>query len=115
MNFEIVVGLETHVQLSTASKIFSGASTAFGAAPNTQASAALRMSGSETISSSGVPARLRSMPETSPNSGGRPSCSDLPASSSRCARTRRMRFSPASVAIATLPPCTTGISNCEIW
>ena len=39
MNFEIVVGLETHVQLSTASKIFSGASTAFGAAPNTQASA----------------------------------------------------------------------------
>ena len=39
MNFEIVIGLETHTQLSTASKIFSGASTAFGAAPNTQASA----------------------------------------------------------------------------
>jgi aspartyl-tRNA(Asn)/glutamyl-tRNA(Gln) amidotransferase subunit B len=39
MNFEIVIGLETHAQLSTASKIFSGASTAFGAAPNTQASA----------------------------------------------------------------------------
>jgi aspartyl-tRNA(Asn)/glutamyl-tRNA(Gln) amidotransferase subunit B len=38
-NWEIVVGLETHAQLSTASKIFSGASTAFGAAPNTQASA----------------------------------------------------------------------------
>ncbi len=35
---EIVIGLETHVQLRTASKIFSGASTAFGAAPNTQAS-----------------------------------------------------------------------------
>ena len=37
--WEIVVGLETHTQLSTRSKIFSGASTAFGAAPNTQASA----------------------------------------------------------------------------
>ncbi len=39
MKWEIVIGLETHAQLSTASKIFSGASTAFGAAPNTQASA----------------------------------------------------------------------------
>ncbi|MCU0869460.1 MAG: Asp-tRNA(Asn)/Glu-tRNA(Gln) amidotransferase subunit GatB [Burkholderiales bacterium] len=35
--WEVVVGLETHTQLSTVSKIFSGASTAFGAAPNTQA------------------------------------------------------------------------------
>jgi aspartyl-tRNA(Asn)/glutamyl-tRNA(Gln) amidotransferase subunit B len=39
MSWEIVVGIETHAQLSTASKIFSGASTAFGAPPNTQASA----------------------------------------------------------------------------
>jgi aspartyl-tRNA(Asn)/glutamyl-tRNA(Gln) amidotransferase subunit B len=39
VKWEIVIGLETHVQLSTASKIFSGASTAFGAEPNTQASA----------------------------------------------------------------------------
>ncbi|HSN21264.1 MAG TPA: Asp-tRNA(Asn)/Glu-tRNA(Gln) amidotransferase subunit GatB [Usitatibacter sp.] len=39
MSWEIVIGLETHAQLTTASKIFSGASTAFGAAPNTQASA----------------------------------------------------------------------------
>ena len=39
MTWEVVIGLETHAQLSTASKIFSGASTAFGAAPNTQASA----------------------------------------------------------------------------
>jgi aspartyl-tRNA(Asn)/glutamyl-tRNA(Gln) amidotransferase subunit B len=39
LSFEIVIGLETHTQLATASKIFSGASTAFGAAPNTQASA----------------------------------------------------------------------------
>jgi len=35
--YEVVIGLETHTQLSTAAKIFSGASTAFGAAPNTQA------------------------------------------------------------------------------
>jgi aspartyl-tRNA(Asn)/glutamyl-tRNA(Gln) amidotransferase subunit B len=39
MTWEIVVGLETHAQLSTRSKIFSGASTAFGAPPNTQACA----------------------------------------------------------------------------
>lgn len=39
MSWEIVIGLETHVQLSTQSKIFSGSSTAFGAAPNTQANA----------------------------------------------------------------------------
>ena len=37
--FEVVIGLETHAQLSTHSKIFSGASTQFGAAPNTQACA----------------------------------------------------------------------------
>jgi aspartyl-tRNA(Asn)/glutamyl-tRNA(Gln) amidotransferase subunit B len=37
--WETVIGIETHVQLSTRSKIFSGSSTAFGAAPNTQASA----------------------------------------------------------------------------
>ncbi|ARP83802.1 aspartyl/glutamyl-tRNA amidotransferase subunit B [Bordetella genomosp. 8] len=37
MNWEIVIGLETHTQLSTESKIFSGSSTRFGAAPNTQA------------------------------------------------------------------------------
>jgi aspartyl-tRNA(Asn)/glutamyl-tRNA(Gln) amidotransferase subunit B len=39
MTWEVVIGLETHAQLSTRSKIFSGASTAFGAAPNTQACA----------------------------------------------------------------------------
>jgi aspartyl-tRNA(Asn)/glutamyl-tRNA(Gln) amidotransferase subunit B len=37
--WEIVVGIETHTQLLTRGKIFSGASTAFGAPPNTQASA----------------------------------------------------------------------------
>ena len=36
--FEVVIGIETHAQLSTQSKIFSGASTAFGAAANTLAS-----------------------------------------------------------------------------
>ncbi len=36
--YEVVIGLETHAQLSTHSKIFSGSPTAFGAAPNTQAS-----------------------------------------------------------------------------
>lgn len=39
MQWEVVIGLETHVQLTTESKIFSGSSTRFGAAPNTQASA----------------------------------------------------------------------------
>ena len=39
MKWETVIGLETHAQLSTHSKIFSGASTAFGAVPNSQASA----------------------------------------------------------------------------
>jgi aspartyl-tRNA(Asn)/glutamyl-tRNA(Gln) amidotransferase subunit B len=39
MTWEVVIGLETHAQLTTATKIFSGASTAFGAPPNTQASA----------------------------------------------------------------------------
>ncbi|MCU0804557.1 MAG: Asp-tRNA(Asn)/Glu-tRNA(Gln) amidotransferase subunit GatB [Burkholderiales bacterium] len=39
MQWETVIGLEVHAQLSTRSKIFSGASTAFGAAPNTQACA----------------------------------------------------------------------------
>jgi aspartyl-tRNA(Asn)/glutamyl-tRNA(Gln) amidotransferase subunit B len=39
MEWETVIGLEVHVQLLTKSKIFSGASTAFGAPPNTQACA----------------------------------------------------------------------------
>ena len=39
MQWEIVIGLEVHAQLSTKTKIFSGASTAFGAEPNTQADA----------------------------------------------------------------------------
>ena len=39
MRWETVIGIETHAQLSTVSKIFSGAATRFGAAPNAQACA----------------------------------------------------------------------------
>ena len=38
MTWEVVIGIETHAQLATQSKIFSGASTAFGAEPNVQTS-----------------------------------------------------------------------------
>ncbi|GGB98456.1 aspartyl/glutamyl-tRNA(Asn/Gln) amidotransferase subunit B [Oxalicibacterium flavum] len=38
MQWEVVIGMETHAQLTTASKIFSGSPTRFGAAPNTQTS-----------------------------------------------------------------------------
>ena len=38
MEWETVIGLEIHAQLSTNSKIFSGSPTAYGAEPNTQAS-----------------------------------------------------------------------------
>ena len=39
MSYETVIGIEVHVQLATKTKIFSGAATAFGAEPNTQACA----------------------------------------------------------------------------
>ncbi|MGE4617365.1 MAG: Asp-tRNA(Asn)/Glu-tRNA(Gln) amidotransferase GatCAB subunit B, partial [Gammaproteobacteria bacterium] len=39
MEWETVIGLEIHAQLAADSKIFSGASTVFGAEPNTQACA----------------------------------------------------------------------------
>ncbi len=39
MNWDVVIGLEVHLQLATQSKIFSGAATTFGAEPNTQACA----------------------------------------------------------------------------
>jgi len=39
MQWDIVIGLEIHVQLATQTKIFSGSSTAYGAEPNTQANA----------------------------------------------------------------------------
>ena len=40
-SWEAVIGLETHVQLNTKSKIFTSASTAFGDAPNTYRSCSL--------------------------------------------------------------------------
>jgi len=53
--FEVVIGLETHAQLSTRSKIFSGASTQFGAAPNTQACAVdLALPGTLLVLNSGA-------------------------------------------------------------
>jgi aspartyl-tRNA(Asn)/glutamyl-tRNA(Gln) amidotransferase subunit B len=56
--YEVVIGLETHAQLSTASKIFSGASTRFGAAPNTQASAVdLALPGTLPVLNRGAVAR----------------------------------------------------------
>ena len=46
MRYEAVIGLEVHVQLATASKIFSGASTTFGAEPNRQAKLDRHLKGS---------------------------------------------------------------------
>ncbi|RTL31365.1 MAG: Asp-tRNA(Asn)/Glu-tRNA(Gln) amidotransferase subunit GatB [Burkholderiales bacterium] len=56
--YEVVIGLETHVQLSTQSKIFSGASTQFGAEPNTQACAVdLALPGTLPVMNKGAVAR----------------------------------------------------------
>jgi aspartyl-tRNA(Asn)/glutamyl-tRNA(Gln) amidotransferase subunit B len=56
--WEVVIGFETHTQLSTASKIFSGAATAFGAAPNTQACAVdLALPGTLPVMNRGAVAR----------------------------------------------------------
>ena len=54
-NWEIVIGLETHVQLSTASKMFSDAPTAFGCEPNSQASVVdLALPGSLPVANRGA-------------------------------------------------------------
>jgi len=74
------------------------------------------MSGSVTISSSGVPARFRSMPDDfSPLKPMKSSCSDLPASSSRWARVSCTVCSTSPMKKRTAPPCTTGISYWLIW
>ena len=53
--YEVVIGFETHTQLSTQSKIFSRASTAFGAEPNTQACAVdLALPGSLPVMNKGA-------------------------------------------------------------
>jgi len=75
------------------------------------ASSAERRSGSETISRSGTPARLRSTPEAP----GEASWTFLPASSSRWMRVSRMRLSPPSVTRSSPPPSQIGSSYCEIW
>ena len=95
MDWEVVIGLETHAQLSTASKIFSGASTAFGAAPNTQASrrghrAARRAAGAQ-------PGRGRARHPVRPRGGRRRS---RRAASSR-ARTTSTRTSPRATRSAS--------------
>jgi aspartyl-tRNA(Asn)/glutamyl-tRNA(Gln) amidotransferase subunit B len=55
MEWETVIGLEVHVQLATKSKIFSGASIAFGAEPNTQACAVdLAMPGTLPVANEGA-------------------------------------------------------------
>ena len=56
--WEVVIGIETHAQLSTASKMFSGAATRFGAAPNTQACAVdLALPGTLPVPNHGAVAR----------------------------------------------------------
>ncbi len=58
MQWEVVIGLETHTQLSTASKIFSGAPTRFGAEANTQASVVdLALPGTLPVMNRGAVAR----------------------------------------------------------
>ena len=53
--YEVVIGFETHAQLSTQSKIFSRAATAFGAEPNTQACAVdLALQGTLTVMNKGA-------------------------------------------------------------
>ena len=51
MQWEVVIGLETHVQLSTKTKIFSAASTDFGAEPNTHACCRCKKSSQLAMSS----------------------------------------------------------------
>ena len=56
--WEVVIGIETHAQLSTVSKMFSGAATRFGAAPNTQACAVdLALPGTLPVPNRGAVAR----------------------------------------------------------
>jgi len=56
--YEVVIGFETHAQLSTQSKIFSRAATAFGAEPNTQACAVdLALPGTLPVMNKGAVAR----------------------------------------------------------
>ena len=67
--YEVVIGFETHAQLSTQSKIFSRAPTAFGAEPNTQACAVdLALPGTLPVMNRG--AVERAPPAAQPPPGG---------------------------------------------
>ena len=124
MQWEIVIGLEVHTQLSTKTKIFSGASTAFGAEPNTQADAvSLALPGVLPVLNKGavecaikfglatgaqiakrsVFARKNYFYPDLPK-GYQISQMDFPASSSRCARVSRTTFSYGS-ALPTAGTC----------
>ena len=60
--YEVVIGFETHAQLSTRSKIFSRAATAFGAEPNTQACAVdLALPGTLPVMNRGAVERARAL------------------------------------------------------
>ena len=49
MSWETTIGLEIHVQLSTKTKLFSGASTQFGSNPNTQVDSENMMSSKKVL------------------------------------------------------------------
>ena len=79
------------------------------------ASSALCRSGSDTISSSGVPARLRSSSDPSAFPPPGSSWPSLPVSSSKWARRIRMVRGPDSVSISIEPPTQRGRSYWLIW
>ncbi len=79
--------------------------------------AEVRRSGSVTISSSGVPPRLKLTEEVSAPARRPPGppCTSLAASSSRCARVMPTANSPSGDRTLTLPPTQIGSSYWEIW
>ena len=73
-----------------------------------------RRSGWVTTSISGTPLRLKSRCVARPDTG-KPSCSDLPASSSRCTRMMRTSTCRPSDSYCMRPSVASGWSYCEIW
>ena len=138
--YEVVIGFETHTQLSTVSKIFSGASTEFGAAPNTQASAVdLALPGTLPVLNRGAVERairfgLSVGAKVAPLSifarknyfypdlpkGYQISQYEIPVVQGGHVpflldgQPRSVRSSPLCMK-GTVPPCTTGISYWLIW
>ena len=132
MTWEIVVGIETHAQLQTRSKIFSGASTAFGAEPNTQACAvdialpgvlpvlnaravelAVRfgLAVGANVNRRSIFARKNYFYPDLPK-GYQISQYEIPVVQGG---SLRIVFSPSGSTILSEPPCTTGISYWLIW